>query len=295
MELASPWSIAVGVTVIPFWWSWDMKMYFMILCFGFLIVLLWFLFLAWLIVVVYYNESVVVDVFDVVGMEIHGFLSLKLIVMHVLFVCRNTVFPFVFFVFVMCFIALLFWIESSAWDFWYLLIIYYIHQSYTYKHNATKTASVGDKIMFNNMQLLVFFWMMYWKENLRCCVVNVCFGWHVEVGVLISRGRMLWKLQVWVLTGLSLGGILILTTKTVVFLKFVEKNKRQIMCIFLGAHDCKKNKNALNQRCQVKLEWPILSYLVVSNMCYFHPEPWGNDPIWRYNIFQMGWFNHQLA
>ena len=279
MELASPWSIAVGVTVIPFWWSWDMKMYFMILCFGFLIVLLWFLFLAWLIVVVYYNESVVVDVFDVVGMEIHGFLSLKLIVMHVLFVCRNTVFPFVFFVFVMCFIALLFWIESSAWDFWYLLIIYYIHQSYTYKHNATKTASVGDKIMFNNMHLLVFFWMMYWKENLRCCVVNVCFGWHVEVGVLISRGRMLWKLQVWVLTGLSLGGILILTTKTVVFLKFVEKNKRQIMCIFLGAHDCKKNKNALNQRCQVKLEWPILSYLVVSNMCYFHPEPWGNDPI----------------
>ena len=159
MELASPvkyrcWCYGDSILV-----SWDMKMYFMILCFGFLIVLLWFLFLAWLIVVVYYNESVVVvvDVFDGVGMEIHGFLSLKLIVMHVLFVCRNTVFPFVFFVFVMCFIALLFWIESSAWDFWYLLIIYYIHQSYTYKHNATKTASVGDKIMFNNMQLLVFF------------------------------------------------------------------------------------------------------------------------------------------
>ena len=28
----------------------------------------------------------------------------------------------------------------------------------------------------------------------------------------------------------------------------------------------------------------------------FHPEPWGNDPIWRayWHIFQMGWFNHQL-
>ena len=26
--------------------------------------------------------------------------------------------------------------------------------------------------------------------------------------------------------------------------------------------------------------------VVVSNICYFHPEPWGNDPIWL--IFQMG-------
>ena len=26
---------------------------------------------------------------------------------------------------------------------------------------------------------------------------------------------------------------------------------------------------------------------------YFHPEDWGNDPILT-NIFQMGWFNHQL-
>ena len=28
---------------------------------------------------------------------------------------------------------------------------------------------------------------------------------------------------------------------------------------------------------------------------YFYPEPWGNDPIWRSCIFQMGWFNHQLV
>ena len=30
-----------------------------------------------------------------------------------------------------------------------------------------------------------------------------------------------------------------------------------------------------------------------SNIFYFHPDPWGDDPIWLYNIFQMGWFNHQ--
>ncbi len=27
---------------------------------------------------------------------------------------------------------------------------------------------------------------------------------------------------------------------------------------------------------------------------YFHPEPWGNDPIWR-SYFSDGWFNHQLV
>ena len=28
---------------------------------------------------------------------------------------------------------------------------------------------------------------------------------------------------------------------------------------------------------------------------YFHPDPWGNDPIWLVHIFQMGWWtNHQL-
>ncbi len=29
--------------------------------------------------------------------------------------------------------------------------------------------------------------------------------------------------------------------------------------------------------------------VVVSNMFYVHPDPRGNDPIWLYNIFQMGW------
>ena len=31
-----------------------------------------------------------------------------------------------------------------------------------------------------------------------------------------------------------------------------------------------------------------------SNIFYFHPEPWGNDPIWLRNIFQLGW-NHHLV
>ena len=31
-----------------------------------------------------------------------------------------------------------------------------------------------------------------------------------------------------------------------------------------------------------------------SNMFYFHPDPWGNDPIWLINTFQLGW-NHQLV
>ena len=129
---------------------------------------------------------------------------------------------------------------------------------------------------------------MYWKENLRCCVVNVCFGWHVEVGVLISRGRMLWKLQVWVLTGLSLGGILILTTKTVVFLKFVEKNKRQIMCIFLGAHDCKKTRMPWIK--DVKSSWND-QFLATwwFQICFiFIPNPGEMIQLWRDNIFQNG-------
>ena len=33
--------------------------------------------------------------------------------------------------------------------------------------------------------------------------------------------------------------------------------------------------------------------MVVSNIFFFTPT-WGNDPVWLYNIFQMGW-NHQLV
>ena len=32
---------------------------------------------------------------------------------------------------------------------------------------------------------------------------------------------------------------------------------------------------------------------MVSNIFYFHPDPWGNDPVWR-AYFSDGWFNHQL-
>ena len=28
--------------------------------------------------------------------------------------------------------------------------------------------------------------------------------------------------------------------------------------------------------------------------CSPFTDPWGNDPIWRLHIFQMGWNNHQL-
>ena len=31
-----------------------------------------------------------------------------------------------------------------------------------------------------------------------------------------------------------------------------------------------------------------------SNILYFHPDPWGNDPIWR-AYFSDGWLNHQLV
>ena len=27
---------------------------------------------------------------------------------------------------------------------------------------------------------------------------------------------------------------------------------------------------------------------------FFYPDTWGDDPIWLYNIFEIGW-NHQLA
>ena len=35
--------------------------------------------------------------------------------------------------------------------------------------------------------------------------------------------------------------------------------------------------------------------MVVSNVFYFHPDPWGNEHQFDEHIFQMGWFNHQLV
>ena len=32
---------------------------------------------------------------------------------------------------------------------------------------------------------------------------------------------------------------------------------------------------------------------MVSSIFNFHTPTWGNDPIWLYDIFEMGW-NHQL-
>ena len=36
----------------------------------------------------------------------------------------------------------------------------------------------------------------------------------------------------------------------------------------------------------------LYNWVVVSNTFYFHPEPWGNDPIWLI-FFKLGW-NHHL-
>ena len=56
----------------------------------------------------------------------------------------------------------------------------------------------------------------------------------------------------------------------------------------------------LSQLVVVNVYYGHLDYLQIlylgggnSNIFYFHPDPWGNDPIWRAHIFQMGWFNHQ--
>ena len=35
-------------------------------------------------------------------------------------------------------------------------------------------------------------------------------------------------------------------------------------------------------------------WVVVSNIFYFQPEPWGNSIQFDEHIFQMGWFNHQV-
>ena len=37
-----------------------------------------------------------------------------------------------------------------------------------------------------------------------------------------------------------------------------------------------------------------INWVVVSNILYFHPEPWGMIQFDEH-IFQMGWFNHQLV
>ncbi len=50
-------------------------------------------------------------------------------------------------------------------------------------------------------------------------------------------------------------------------------------CWHVGCRSCDENWNV---RWCVQIFWN-----------YFHPDPWGNDPIWR-SYFQMGW-NHHLG
>ena len=51
-----------------------------------------------------------------------------------------------------------------------------------------------------------------------------------------------------------------------------------------------KSANGRNKRggfpTFVRIAPPV--WVVVSNIFYFHPEPWGNNPIWLPHIFQLG-------
>jgi len=45
----------------------------------------------------------------------------------------------------------------------------------------------------------------------------------------------------------------------------------------------------------VYVSLPVNLVVVVSNIFYFHPDPWGYDSQFDEHIFQVGWFNHQLV
>ena len=49
------------------------------------------------------------------------------------------------------------------------------------------------------------------------------------------------------------------------------------------------------RRSKVQVREMTLYWVVATQRFFdFHPETWRNNSIWLYNIFQMGWFNHQL-
>ena len=45
----------------------------------------------------------------------------------------------------------------------------------------------------------------------------------------------------------------------------------------------------------IKDSWWLITRWWFQIFFIFNPFFWGNDPIWRLHIFQMGWFNHQLG
>ena len=59
--------------------------------------------------------------------------------------------------------------------------------------------------------------------------------------------------------------------------------------ISLSYHFCEKHIQSM-------ISVSNIIWVVVSNICFFffNIEIWGNDPILT-NVFQMGWFNHQLV
>ena len=91
-----------------------------------------------------------------------------------------------------------------------------------------------------------------------------------------------------------------------VFCVFFREIGPRYLMIFVGnclevlqtktSLDCECHKDfglfMLIQMVTVPICWLNLdqvgSWVVVSNILYFHPEPWGNDPIWLAHIFQLG-------
>ena len=91
-----------------------------------------------------------------------------------------------------------------------------------------------------------------------------------------------------------------------VFLCFFREIGYRYLMIFVGnclevlqtktSLDCECHKDfglfMFIQMVTVPICWLNLvqvgSWVVVSNIIYFHPEPWGNDPIWLAHMFQLG-------
>ena len=59
-----------------------------------------------------------------------------------------------------------------------------------------------------------------------------------------------------------------------------ESSNVDALCIFKASRSLAKNGGTISR-------WWL------NRFFYFHPLNWENNPIWLYNVFQMGW-NHQL-
>ena len=160
---------------------------------------------------------------------------------------------------------------------------------------------------FGNSMVFAFFLLDFlgFKSKLRSFRSGTCQSWHLEnllslVAILDGMHRCkpltvfkaLEDMQKsWMC---SLGDLLLGTMvnhhQTTIWensLGTFSRHLKQIQWICYFSLKLTVRRNT----CQIK---PFKNYVVVSNIFYVHPEPWGNDPIWLAHIFQMGWFNHQL-